>query len=1366
MKRIHFVIYFLFFSFSIFSQEFSKIVPPDPNVASLFKSTITPITEYSGLPNVSIPLYTVTEGNISLPISLSYNTSGIQVSEESGIVGLGWALNVGGVITRSVNGNDDFDTSSVGYLRHGKQSPDPTLTSGAYFDPDQHGFVNSDSQCKFLVNGNPTSFDQTIYPNYQDNDFMPDVFYYNFNGYSGSFVLNKNGGAVLMEKEGLKILADTSSGLSQSVKFKIISEDGTIYEFNKTEFTDFSGSGLGIPGYTSSWYLSGITDITGNHIGFIYDKKGDIVPLRSFTQNFEIDSCTDCASPSPQARFKEYAGPYTSIEGIYLTEIQFSNGKVKLNYSATNVRSDLDGYYLESLEVTDNTTKTIKKHDFHYTYFGNAGSGNIKSLAQGDYSSSINSGSSEFPHFSLRLRLDSVTEDAIKTHSFEYFDSYSIPNKTTLDQDYWGFYNGAGNTLSFIPSVNPDITASQGSSFIAADRLPREAYAKLFSLKKITYPTKGATEFDYESNTFDKVDLQTVIVRKSAHIKADDATPAFVSETFHPIFSSAKPLKIKVYMALFGWDHAMSATKPNIDFLNTFYLKFKRLDGTLIKYYYFPSATGATQWSSGGNSYGYAYYEYPEEEWGSSNNPLTAGGDFIVEAYFNDLNGLLKGQADIVASWEDTEVTGKNYSIGGGLRMKSISDYDSDGSLETKRAFNYHYQSTVDGQVVQKSYGKLKTKKPRYERIHRFTYTGSASNAVRNPVIVGSSNSINTFSKDAGSYVGYDQVETTYVGGNVDNGKQIKKFYNTEDLFRAYNPVSYLDDYYQFPPVRIPHNGLNYLIQNYKRVGSTYDLVSEIENDYSINGFSASNFDLNKLYQNPDYIIGAKKENYSPLGNYFDCSYFQFQLHPYYSNLIQQTATKETLYDTNGQNPVVNGTKFYYDNAIHLQRTRIESTNTAGEVLETKIYYPDDISSTASLAEGGNLISLDYAQIDRLKTHDLHRIATPVQTVTKKNGQITSIQRNLFKTDDSFVLPSTVKTAKGSNSLEDNLIYYDYDSKGNLLEVSKTDGIHIVYVWGYNEQYPIAKIENATLIGISSAQQNLIDTAKTASNGDINLATENSLRTALENLRTEFPQAMITTYTYNPLVGVTSISDPKGYTTYYEYDNFSRLKFIKDQALNVLQRYCYNYKGQVVDCVVPGVAAGLALSSATSSTLNFSWTTVAGALGYKIYQNGVYISSTTTTSSSLSGLSSATAYGVQVLAYNNTGDGTLCPAVSMTTSTAYTYTGSIFNNTGHTISAGTVQIFANGTQKCSIAMPSLAAGATFQFSTGYSSPIYSNGTFVLQLYSATVGIAGTNYFNMSAGSSSTSGYFSNQGWGWQATVTSAGPQYALTLKIN
>ncbi|GAB4494716.1 MAG: hypothetical protein OHK0019_21870 [Saprospiraceae bacterium] len=81
--------------------------PIPPNPASLGKYGDIPVSHYTGVPDISIPIYTFTEGNISLPITLSYHASGIRLEEVASWVGLGWALNAGGVITRSIQHSPD-----------------------------------------------------------------------------------------------------------------------------------------------------------------------------------------------------------------------------------------------------------------------------------------------------------------------------------------------------------------------------------------------------------------------------------------------------------------------------------------------------------------------------------------------------------------------------------------------------------------------------------------------------------------------------------------------------------------------------------------------------------------------------------------------------------------------------------------------------------------------------------------------------------------------------------------------------------------------------------------------------------------------------------------------------------------------------------------------------------------------------------------------------------------------------------------------------------------------------------------------------------------------------------------------------------
>ena len=53
--------------------------------------------------------------------------------------------------------------------------------------------------------------------------------------------------------------------------------------------------------------------------------------------------------------------------------------------------------------------------------------------------------------------------------------------------------------------------------------------------------------------------------------------------------------------------------------------------------------------------------------------------------------------------------------------------------------------------------------------------------------------------------------------------------------------------------------------------------------------------------------------------------------------------------------------------------------------------------------------------------------------------------------------------------------------------------------------------------------------------------------------------ALVTTYTYKPLVGVETITDPNGRTITYNYDDFGRLKEIQNQDGNILKSYEYNY---------------------------------------------------------------------------------------------------------------------------------------------------------------------------------------------------------------
>jgi YD repeat-containing protein len=195
-----------------------------------------------------------------------------------------------------------------------------------------------------------------------------------------------------------------------------------------------------------------------------------------------------------------------------------------------------------------------------------------------------------------------------------------------------------------------------------------------------------------------------------------------------------------------------------------------------------------------------------------------------------------------------------------------------------------------------------------------------------------------------------------------------------------------------------------------------------------------------------------------------------------------------------------------------------------------------------------------------------------LQTDLLKDGVLQSRLRTNFRSwHSNIVLPERVETSKGTNPLEERIGYHSYDDKGNPLQVSKKDGTQIVYIWGYNKTLPVAKIENVTysqitssVFGIQAAsnQDNDRTTDTVATNGVITYqGQEGALRNALKNLRNSLPtNALMTSFTYDPLIGTTSITDPRGRTIYYIYDSFNRLKYVKDHEGKVLSKTEYIYK--------------------------------------------------------------------------------------------------------------------------------------------------------------------------------------------------------------
>jgi hypothetical protein len=94
-----------FFSIMItdeIGQTLPKVIPPSPATQQFEKYGDYPVGNFTGVPGISIPLYTIKEGDLIVPITLSYYASGTKPADVSGFTGLGWTINTGGKITRTI----------------------------------------------------------------------------------------------------------------------------------------------------------------------------------------------------------------------------------------------------------------------------------------------------------------------------------------------------------------------------------------------------------------------------------------------------------------------------------------------------------------------------------------------------------------------------------------------------------------------------------------------------------------------------------------------------------------------------------------------------------------------------------------------------------------------------------------------------------------------------------------------------------------------------------------------------------------------------------------------------------------------------------------------------------------------------------------------------------------------------------------------------------------------------------------------------------------------------------------------------------------------------------------------------------------
>ena len=1044
--------------------QLPRIIPPAPDVQQLEKYGEIPVGYYTGTPNIGIDLYQIqTRSGLTIPISLSYHPSGVKVDEKASRVGLGWSLKAEGVISRSVAGIKEFQVT-------GNR---PILGS---FDPNDFQNHNADYLYALDVVAG-------------EKDSEPDVFQYNFLGRSGKFIFDETEDIHLIPKEAFDISVNPSAQIMS--QFTIVDEMGNTFLFNSmgTSVVGSNCASGGASNYlgnnvSTSWKLTKITTYMGEEIDFIYRTFNyQYILAKEATDYQKVGSAFGCPVKLPENCEKTI----THAEPV-LDRINFTNGNVQFTYSddasypinGSNIRGDFpDNHALRKISIS-NSYKEIKSYEFVYDYFN----------------------ASNPSEDTKRLKLEELVEtNSTKKHSFEYNESLSLPARFSYSQDLWGFYNGKTNS-TILPRMFYDGVVIPG-----ADRSVSTTHCQAGILTKITYPTKGTTEFTYESNDYY---LNQTTTEQTAGGFTELADFVNVNQNSHPLDILAGYQNVQITI------DNQCGNDPEALVLEDGAIA-KIMDGNQELYRFIASGT----------------YDLN-----------LAVGNYTLEFEVDGAGCFFSA----VLSWYTEQTILPHNELTGGVRIQKIRNFD--GIDYEERTYSYNKANSTE------SSGYL-------QGVPQFNYLVNQFNENQNTcVYLGRGHSsVYALATALGNSVGYSR--TTEVNNNeAVNGKTVYHFRNDVD---QYNGVGI--KFPNVPPTSYSwKRGLQERKELFNAVGDT--VLVEI-NDYAFdNSFiseSSENYGVDKLAAG--FVIRqVQPELFPNKASFAWDSYFITSgwVKPNFKTTITYFPEKVTQTEN-----------YFYDNLTHLQRTRTETTNSKNQVLLVENYFPDDVEDKSSLP-GGDISNAQVTDISKLKKLGTNpRIAATVQTERTENGKKTT-SRTLFSTPDLIVLPDTLKFKKDSGPLEGRLIYHEYDAVGNAKEVSQENGRRISYVWGYNQMYPIAKIENLSYSDMTSLQLSYVTDAQTASDADndqtvdtfdsggarIYQGNEGLLREDLEAIRNAFPDALVTTMTYDPLIGVTSMTDPKGYTVYYEYDGFNRLKAVRDQDNNLISDYDYHYKSQ------------------------------------------------------------------------------------------------------------------------------------------------------------------------------------------------------------
>jgi YD repeat-containing protein len=1237
------------------STDLKQVITPSPTSSALGQFGNVPVGLYTGSAQVNIPLYEVKEGALSLPITMSYNSSGIKVADMASWVGLGFSLNAGGCISRTVYGLPD----------------EAYRTNPSYVLP-----------------SSPTN-GQTKQELMNLADYQPDVFYFNFNGRSGKFMLSNTSTISTAPHQNLKIQAYYQDGITimnppfygvQPLLFRVTDENGTVYEFKNYETNrtvSFNPlvtqspllNAIGVPlASITAWYLTDMYSPTGDTIRFVYGNYELLYDQPSSEQQFKFTGQSYSRGAAPTQQPYVLNAVRCQNENLRLQQILFSNGSV--NFYANQPRLDLIGdTALTQMMIFNKNGTPVRGYSFNYQY---SYAGDYISPPDGvspaptdnyyaDYINGISTASD------YRLMLTGISEldnnyiaDG-RNYYFSYNTAYgSLPSRFSTQRDYWGYSNGNDYTPTNFLTYQLTGSAALASSYLIIGKDPDSNFCRQGSLSQITYPTGGYTQFNYELHTayVGPGVLPPVPTNQSLTMSID--FPSYPDGYTDTVING-----LNCVYSTFTFT-SPSGAYANIAISNILYqngihplLRFDIYDSANQPYLqYNLEISGSTQVSYvqiNDDTRVYSYtlndYYFPQGTYKVIFYPLAGfiGNTTYLDTYLGQPSFSISGWSNLVYSTDTVDIS-RNI---GGLRIRSTVDYDpvSGKTLEKDYGYNSIGSNTSSGSMV----AGMSFVYPLTECV--INTSDDITENYYYPYMILNSESNYALSTTQGSYVGYSAVTETDIDPStgIPNGKSEYHYTSPAGYPDAYGMDLGPADNFPYPVAdsRDWQRGLLLQRTDYQYINGQY-LPIKVENDtYLQPVYVDTAMGYTSRYTTEVFPAIADTGSYISFGgepalNPEQFSGMSYSLTGGYVPLISKSVTMIQ----NGDSITETSNYTYADAPSNLLPTSIAQPDSKGNVNTTYMTYPFDYSvASPTTSQGQGILNLQQQHIiSAVVEKDIRKTSSTGTDMGAISGVYTTFKPTQTLPDTVFKLESytpvlgyTPVSLSNSGTLMDThympyISFNGYDNYGNILQQQKVYDLSHSYVWDYHEKFPIAEVKNAqysdiaytsfeadgsggwtvgtgtvdTTTAITGTNSYILSSGSTISASGLNSSTtyivsywtENSsyfniagtisgypVQGKTENingnqwtlyvhkvtgqstitlmggsgghideLRLYPSTAQMTTYTYSPLVGMTSQTDVGNRVTYYQYDGLARLKRIRDQDYNILKTYEYQYQ--------------------------------------------------------------------------------------------------------------------------------------------------------------------------------------------------------------